>query len=60
MLDNISLSTLGGDKALYKCMDAVMIHIKITTGELVPLSALVIPTIAYLTFEDYHKLTLSQ
>lgn len=60
LITSAYISTFGGDKPLYKYMDAVMIHIRTTTRELVPLLALVIPTIAYLTFEDYHKLTLSQ
>ena len=44
--ENISLSSFGADRPLHKHMDAVMIHIKTTTGELVPLSALIVPTIA--------------
>lgn len=44
--ENISLSSFGADRPLHKRMDAVMIHIKTMTGELVPLSALVVPTIA--------------
>jgi len=44
--ENISLSSFGADKPLHKCMDAVLIHIKTMTGELIPLSALIVPTIA--------------
>ena len=43
---SLRTSYFGDDKPLYKCMDAVMIHIKTAAGELVPLSALVVPTIA--------------
>ena len=42
----ISLSSFGAARPLYKMMDTVIIHVKTLTGELVPLSALVVPTIA--------------
>ena len=44
--EHISLSSFGADKPLYKRMDTVLIHIRTLTGELVPLSTLVVPTIA--------------
>ena len=44
--EHISLSSFGADRPLYKQMDAVLFQIRTTTGELVQLSALVVPTIA--------------
>ena len=44
--ESISLSAFGTDRPLHKRMDAVMIHIKTATGGLVPLSALIVPTIS--------------
>ena len=44
--EHISLSSFGAARPLYKMMDTVLIHVKTLTGELVPLSALVVPTIA--------------
>ena len=44
--ENINLSSFGSDKPLHKRMDSVLIHIRTMTGDLVPLSALVVPNIA--------------
>ena len=44
--EHISLSSFGADRPLYKQMDAVLFQIRTTTGELVQLSALVVPKIA--------------
>ncbi|XP_065883974.1 uncharacterized protein [Dysidea avara] len=44
--ENISLSSFGANKPLHKQMNTVSIRIRTPTGEMVPLSALVVPTIA--------------
>ena len=44
--ENISLSSFGTDNPCHKRMEAVLIHIMTMKRELVPLSSLVIPTIA--------------
>ena len=44
--ETISLSSFGAEKPLHRQMDTVSIQIRTTTGELVSLSALLVPTIA--------------
>ena len=44
--ESINLSSFGTDKPLHKRMEAVLIHIRTTTGKPVPLSVLVVPMIA--------------
>jgi len=46
--ENIILSSFRADKPLYKQMDAVLLQIQTDNGELVQLTALVVPTIATL------------
>ena len=56
--ENISLSSFGAEKPLHKRMDAVLIRIRTATGELVSLSALVVPTIATPIFNPLDTDTL--
>ena len=44
--EKINLSSFGSSQPLYRRMDSVLVHIKTRSGELVPVSALVVPTIA--------------
>ena len=44
--ENINLSSFGSSQPLYRRMDNVTFHIKTRRGDLVPISALVVPTIA--------------
>ena len=44
--EHINLSSFGSDKPLYKQMDAVLFKIRTITGELMQLSAFVVPMIA--------------
>ena len=43
--ENINLSSFGSSQPLYGWMDNVILHIKTRSGELVPVSALVVPAI---------------
>ena len=43
--EHISFLSSGAVRPLYKMIDIILIYVKILTGELVPLSALVVPTI---------------
>ena len=47
--ESISLSSFGAEKPLHRQMDTVFIRIRTTTGELVSLSVLVVPTVAPLS-----------
>jgi len=44
--ESINLSSFSSSQPLYRQMDNVVLHVKTREGDLIPLSALVIPTIA--------------